>query len=82
MQYGRPLEKHHIRLGVIINDVVENDKKERIGLLLPADVGVGQAGYYKDGQFLYSENYFLKLKVIEGRAKSGDGTKFLIEREP
>ena len=78
---GRPLGKRHIVLNVIINDVKENDKKENIFLNLPAGFGVGQAGY-KDGQFVYSESYFLKLKVADGRAKSGDGTKFMIEREP
>jgi hypothetical protein len=81
---GRPLRslnKRHIILNVIINDIKENDKKENIFRDLPAGFGVGQAGY-KDGQFVYSETYFLKLQVVEGRAKSGDGTKFVIEREP
>ena len=74
------IKNRHIRLSVKLADIRENDKKERIRLDLPTDTGIGQAGY-KDGQFVYSESYFLKLKVLKGRAKSGDSTKFVIERE-
>lgn len=74
------IKNRHIRLSVRLSDIMENDKKERIRLDLPADTGIGQAGY-KDGQFVYSESYFLKLKVVKGRAKSGNATKFVIERE-
>ena len=74
------IKNRHIRLSVMLSDIMENDKKERIRLNLPADTGIGQAGY-KNGQFVYSESYFLKLKVLKGQAKSGDGTKWVIERE-
>lgn len=80
-KFGRSLDKRHIILNVIITNVKETDKKESISLDLPAGFGVGQAGY-KNGQFVYSESYFLKLNVSDGRAKSGDGTKFVIEKEP
>lgn len=79
--FPRQLISRFIILKVIINDIRENDKKETIFLDLPSGLGVGQAGF-KDGQFVYSESYFLKLKVADGRAKSGDAAKFVIEREP
>jgi hypothetical protein len=78
-----PLKKDHIILRVKLRGLVKNDKNEDIFLLLPfgSALAGGQAGY-KDGQFVYSESYFLKLTISEGRAKSGDGTKFVIEKEP
>ncbi len=77
---GKVIENHHIKLEVIINDLRLNDKKEDIRLILPSEIGFGQAGY-KDGQFIFSEAYFLNLKVHDGVAVSGNPNKYVIERE-
>ena len=78
---GRILENRHIKLAVILNDVMLNDKMENIRLsFLPLDIGAGQAGY-KDGCFVFSEMYFLNLEVHNGIAVSGDPNKFVIEKE-
>lgn len=77
---GRALENRHIRLSVIISDVSENEKKENIRLFLPSDMGVGQAGY-RDGQLVFSEPYYLNLRIRNGVAVLGDSTRFVIERE-
>jgi len=77
---GRPLENRHIELSVIISDIHDNDKNESIRLLLPSESGVGQAGY-ENGRFVFSETYFLNLKVHDGVAVSGDPNKFIIEHE-
>ena len=78
---GKVIENHHIKLEVIINDLRLNDKKEDIRfLILPSEIGFGQAGY-KDGQFIFSEAYFLNLKVHNGVAVSGNPNKYVIERE-
>ncbi len=77
---GRALENRHIRLTAIINAVSENEKKENIRLFLPSEMGVGQAGY-KDGQFVFSEPYYLNLRIRNGVAIPGDPTKFVIENE-
>ena len=77
---GKMLENRHIKLSIIVSDVTKNDKNENIRLFLPSEIGVGQAGY-KDGQFVFSETYFLKLQVNDGLAVSGDPNKFVIERE-
>jgi len=66
-------------LAVIINDVYSTDNNKLVRLLLPSNHGIGQAGY-NDGQFIYSEPYFLKLKVRNGRAVTGDPAKWVIER--
>jgi len=77
---GLLLENRHIMLSIIINEVMENEKKESIRLLLPQSIGAGQAGY-KEGKYIYSEPYFLNLKVRAGHAVPGDSTKFVIEGE-
>ena len=77
---GKMLENRHIKLSIIINDVMKNDKNESIRLVLPSDTGIGQAGY-KDGQYVFSETYFLKLQIKNGLAVSGDPNKFIIEHE-
>jgi hypothetical protein len=78
---GKMLENRHIKLSMIISDVTKNDNNENIRLfLLPFEIGVGQAGY-KDGQFVFSETYFLKLQVHDGLAASGDLKKFIVEHE-
>lgn len=78
---GKMLENRHIKLSMIINYVTRNDNNESIRLfLLPSEIGVGQAGY-KDGQFVFSETYFLKLQVHDGLAASGDPNKFIVEHE-
>jgi hypothetical protein len=77
---GKMLENRHIKISIIINDVTKSDRNENIRLFLPSDIGVGQAGY-KDGQFVFSETYFLNLKVHNGLAASGDPNKFIIEHE-
>jgi hypothetical protein len=77
---GRALENRHIKLTVIINAVSENEKKENIRLFLPSDMGVGQAGY-RDGQLVFSEPYYLNLRIRNGVAVPGDPTTFVIERE-
>jgi small nuclear ribonucleoprotein (snRNP)-like protein len=77
---GRSLKNRDIILNIIINEVTENDKNESIRLLLPFEIGVGQAGY-KDGRYVYSEDYFLRLTVTKGRAKAGDESKFILEKE-
>jgi hypothetical protein len=77
---GKMLESRHIKLSVVINDITKNDKNENIRLFLPSDIGVGQAGF-KDGQYVFSETYFLKLQVKNGLAVSGDPNKFIIENE-
>jgi hypothetical protein len=74
------LERKHILLSVVINSVTENDKSQSIRLFLPSDLGVGQAGY-KDGQFVFSEPYYLNLKVHNGFAVSGDPNRFIVEHE-
>lgn len=70
----------HIKLTIILNDVTQNGRKEGICLWLPLDMSVGQAGF-KDGQFVFSEPYFLKLRVQNGFAVSGNPNKFVIERK-
>lgn len=77
---GKVIENHHIKLRVIIKDLRLNDKKENIRLILPSEIGHGQAGY-KDGQFIFSEAYFLNLKVFDGVAASGNPNKYVIEHE-
>ena len=81
---GRPAKDHlqnrHIRLTVIINKVTEDDRKESIRLSLPSELGVGQAGY-QDGEFVFSEPYYLNLQVQNGVAVSGDKNTFVIEHE-
>ena len=66
--------------GLRISNLMVDQKDQPIRLNLPLVYDVGQAGY-RNGQFVYSEDYYLKLQVIEGKAKSGDATKFVIERE-
>ncbi len=77
---GKILENRHIELCVTMLQVLNNDKNENIRLLLPSEIGFGQAGY-RNGQFVFSETYFLMLQVHDGRAVSGDPNKFIIERE-
>jgi len=77
---GRALETRHIRLTFINNVVSENENKENIRLFLPSEMGVGQAGY-KDGLFVFSEPYYLNLRIRNGVAIPGDPTKFVIENE-
>jgi hypothetical protein len=74
------LQKRDITLNIILDDPVENQKGEKIRLFLPLSLGVGQAGY-KDEQYVFSEDYYLKLKVIGDKAKTGDPSKFAIERD-
>ncbi len=77
----RYLETRHIELSFIINDLIENDRNEDIRLDLPLLYGpVGQAGY-TDEQFVFSEPYYLNLKVDNGVAVSGDPKKFIIVEE-
>jgi hypothetical protein len=74
------VEDRDIKLSVIIVDVIENDKNENIRLSLPAEHGIGLAGF-NNGEFVYSEPYFLKLIVRNGRAVAGDRTRFVIEQK-
>lgn len=76
-----PLQTHHIRLNVIIGGIMFNTRGEPIRGLLPiGTLMTGQAGYIK-GQFVYSQDYYLNLRVSEGKAVAGDATRFVIEKE-
>jgi len=74
------LEQEHIKLSLIISNLMLDQKDQPIRFLLPLVQDIGQAGY-NNGQFVYSEDYYLKLQVIGDKAKSGDITKFVIEKE-
>jgi hypothetical protein len=77
----KTLKRHHIELSLIISNVVNNAHGENIRLTLPTGIGVGHAGY-KDGQFVYSNPYYLNLEITpEGKAKPGDPEQFTIEKE-
>jgi len=78
--FDRSFDKHDLVLTVLINDVVENEAGDSIRFFLPLDLGVGQAGYV-NGQFVYSESYYLNIQVIDGRARTGDPSKFAIKTE-
>jgi len=74
------MQKRHIDLSVIISSVVY-DTKRQMTRSLPSGLGAGHAGY-KDGQFVYSNPYYLELEVTpEGKAKPGDPEQFTIEKE-
>lgn len=77
---GEMIGNHHIALEVLFNHVTRDDKGGNIRMFLPNEMGVGSAGY-KDRQFVFSEAYFLDLKVHDGLAVSGDPSKFVFERE-
>lgn len=75
------LQTNHIKLNVIIGGIMFNTRGEPIRGLLPIGyLMTGQAGYSK-GQFVYSQDYYLNLRVSEGKAVAGDATKFVIEKE-
>ena len=77
----RSLEKDQIELTIVMLNIKENDKKENVNLMLPSNkFRVGVAGYF-DGNFVFSEAYFLDLKIADGVAVSGDSKKFLIEKD-
>ena len=74
------LQKYYIVLSIRLKQPTRNEKGDTILLSLPSDIGSGQAGY-KDGQFVFSEDYYLKLKVVDEKALTGDGSKFAIEKD-
>ena len=76
----RSLYKKHIQLTLAFGDIYQNTKGKDITLILPSDMGVGQAAY-KDGEFVYSEPYYLNLQIKDGKAIAGDASKFVIEKE-
>lgn len=77
---GSTQYKKHIHLTILINNITDNTKGESIRLSLPSDMGFGQASY-KDGEFVYSEPYYLNLRIKDGKAIAGDASKFIIEKE-
>lgn len=75
------LTKSHLTLALMLNDLETDDKGQFIReFLLPNGIGVGQAGY-KDGQFVYSRDYYLTLRIVQGKAVVGDGKQFIIEND-
>jgi len=74
------IQKDNLVLMVRVSGITKDDKNNEIPVFLPSDIGYGQAGY-KDGQYVYSEDYFLKLKVKNGIAASGNANKYIIESE-
>lgn len=86
VETGATIDNHHIQLAMIISNIFEDDTGAYIQVpagpspWLPLDIGIGSAGYV-DGQFVFSEPFFLDLKVQEGLAESGGPDKFIIERE-
>ena len=75
------LQTNHIKLNVIIGGIMVTTRGEPIRGLSPIGyLMTGQAGYSK-GQFVYSQDYYLNLRVLEGKAVAGDATKFVIEKE-
>jgi len=74
------IKNSNIVLSVRISGITRDDKNNIVPAFPPLDIGYGQAGY-KDGKFIYSEDYFLKLKVKNGVAVSGNLDKYIIESE-
>jgi len=77
------LKTNHIILTMKINGLPYLDEKGKsITMVLPTiDIGLGQAGY-SDRKYVYSETYFLNLKLNDkGQIVSGDPNKFIIEGE-
>ena len=74
------IQKNNLVLMVRVSDITRDDKNNEVPVFLPSDIGYGQAGY-KDGQYVYSEDYFLKLKIKNGIAASGDANRYIIENE-
>lgn len=75
------LKKQHIRLHMIVGGVMFDEKGKSIRLSLPhIRFSVGQAGY-EDGEFIFSHDYYLHLRIKNGLAVSGDPQKFVIEKE-
>jgi hypothetical protein len=77
---GKFIENKHIKLIIMLDGIVKNNQNDSIQLLLPYSMGVGQAGY-ANGQFVYSNPYYLKLRVINEQAVAGDKNSFIIEQE-
>jgi hypothetical protein len=78
---GKMFEKHHISLTMIIGPIAVDEKGQNIRFILPTiTTGLCQAGY-NNRQFVFSESYFLSLRVNNSRAVSGDPNKFIIEGE-
>lgn len=80
------LKSHHVFLCLKINDLRYDDKNESISGVLPGKLSLGPyylsgLAAYSDGEFVFSESYYLNLKVNGGIAVSGDPKKFVIERE-
>jgi hypothetical protein len=72
----RVLEKAHIKLSLrLIEPHLLAMRAE-----LPFGYAWGQAGY-SDGQFFYSEDYYLGLRIVNGKPAEGDPSKFVVEKE-
>jgi hypothetical protein len=68
-----------IEIVLIINGIVKDDKGNNIRQILPYNL-IGQAGYI-NGEYIFSENYYLKLKIKNGLAVSSEQDKIIIEKE-
>lgn len=75
------LRNHDIKLQVIISSLFKDDKGNNIReiLILPYDM-IGQAGYL-NGEYIFSENYYLNLKVKGDLAVSSGQDKVIIKKE-
>ncbi len=73
------LQNRDIRLQLILNYIYEDDRGNRIRKILPYNL-IGQAGYL-NGESIFSESYYLKLRVKDGRAVFSGPDKVIIERD-
>lgn len=78
---GKITDRSRIYARFLFSDLKRNDKGESVlGLQLPNDIGFGVAGY-KDGSFVFSRDYYLALRVVEGKAVAGDPTQFVVVKD-
>ena len=74
----RLIRKPEVSISLIINDIFSDDKGNSIRGILPYDFS-GQAAYH-NGEFIFSENYYLYLKVKDGVAQSVKQDRIIIEK--
>jgi hypothetical protein len=75
------LSRRHLKVRLLLNEILVNNRGENIRtFFLPNDLGAGQAGYL-DGQFIFSRDYYLNLRVVGGKAVAGDARQFVVEKE-
>lgn len=67
-----------VTISLTIQDVFQNDKGVPIVNILPHDLA-GEAGYH-NGEFVYSETYYLDLTVKNGVAQSTEENRIVIEK--